>query len=82
MGKAAIIVALVALLGAALWFASRSLTIEGPDMPPGFYVAMWFGIIFSLIVGVGLMALIFYSSRRGYDEPPELEDTERERRDR
>jgi len=74
MGKAAIIVALFVLLGAALWFASGALTIEGPDMPPGFYVAMWFGIVFSLIVGVGLMALIFYSSRRGYDEPPQIVD--------
>jgi len=74
MGKAALIVVLVALLGAALWFASGALTIEGPDMPPGFYVAMWFGIVFSLIVGIGLMALIFYSSRRGYDEPPQIVD--------
>ena len=23
----------------------------------------------SLVVGVGLMALVFYSSRKGYDEP-------------
>jgi hypothetical protein len=24
----------------------------------------------SLVVGIGLMALLFYSNRRGYDEPP------------
>jgi hypothetical protein len=30
------------------------------------------GVIFSLAVGFGLMALIFYSSREGYDQPPVL----------
>lgn len=25
---------------------------------------------FSVVVGVGLMMLLFLSSRRGYDEPP------------
>ena len=33
---------------------------------PG-YAAMTLGIIFTLVVGCGLMAL-FYSSRRGYHE--------------
>jgi hypothetical protein len=33
---------------------------------------MALGVIFSLAVGFGLMALLFYSSRRGYDEPPVL----------
>lgn len=31
-------------------------------------VAMVLGVLFSLVVGVGLMALVFYSSRRGYDD--------------
>jgi len=31
---------------------------------------MAFGVIISLAVGFGLMALLFYSSRKGYDEPP------------
>jgi hypothetical protein len=31
---------------------------------------MWLGIVFSIVVGCGLMALVFYSSRRGYDVPP------------
>ena len=30
--------------------------------------AMSLGIIFTLVVGCGLMALMFYSSRRGYDD--------------
>jgi hypothetical protein len=32
------------------------------------YVAMILGVVFSLAVGCGLMALMFYSSRHGYDE--------------
>lgn len=31
-------------------------------------VAMVLGVVFSLIVGIGLMTLVFYSSRRGYDD--------------
>jgi hypothetical protein len=30
---------------------------------------MGLGIFFSLVLGIGLMALLFYSSRHGYDEP-------------
>jgi hypothetical protein len=36
------------------------------------YVAMILGVIFSLVIGCGLMALVFFSSRHGYDEPPDL----------
>ncbi|GIQ78285.1 hypothetical protein [Bradyrhizobium sp. RD5-C2] len=42
------------------------------DVPTSGYVAMGFGVIFSLLVGIGLMALLFYSSRKGYDEPAVL----------
>jgi hypothetical protein len=45
---------------------------DGPDVPAFGYAAMAFGVIISLAVGFGLMALIFYSSREGYDEPPVL----------
>jgi hypothetical protein len=42
---------------------------SGAPMPTTGYVAMTLGVVFSLIVGCGLMALLFYSSRHGYDEP-------------
>jgi len=42
------------------------------DVPTSGYVAMALGIVFSLAVGVGLMTLVFYSSRAGYDEPARL----------
>ena len=76
-GKVAVIVTLLGLLGASLWFAAQSFMLEGPPMPPEGYIAMAFGIVFSLVVGVGLMALIFYSSRRGFDEPAQLDEGER-----
>ncbi len=42
-----------------------------PDSTPRIRGHM-LGILFSLIVSMGLMALIFYSSRYGYDEPPKI----------
>src|ERR1700682_6472180 len=45
---------------------------NGTDVPTSGYAEMALGVIFSLAVGFGLMALLFYSSRRGYDEPPVL----------
>ena len=32
------------------------------------WFAMGLGIILTLALGIGLMALVFFSSRRGYDE--------------
>ncbi len=68
------VVAVLALLFA--WCASLSLRewriLENVQMPAYGYAAMIFGILFSLIVGVGLMALVFYSSRHDYDEPPKI----------
>jgi hypothetical protein len=34
------------------------------------WIALILGVSATLAVGVGLMALIFISNRRGYDEPP------------
>jgi hypothetical protein len=75
LGMIAVIVPLFALLGAAAWFASRAWTeISGPPMPAAGYIAMTLGIVFSVVIGCGLMALLFYSSRHGYDEPGQRQD--------
>jgi hypothetical protein len=69
-GTIVMVLALVGILAAALWFAADAfISLSGPPMPATGYVAMTLGIVFSLIVGCGLMALLFYSSRHGYDEP-------------
>jgi hypothetical protein len=74
LGTIAAAAVLVALLAAALWFAASSFVVGGPPMPAIGYLAMAGGIVISLAVGCGLMALLFYSSRHGYDEPFQPED--------
>jgi hypothetical protein len=75
MRKLALILPLFVLLAASVWFAYGLWAAdEGPPMPATGYVAMSLGILFSLLVGCGLMALVFYSSRRGYDEGAQGEE--------
>jgi hypothetical protein len=70
-GTTALMVPLFAILAASVWFAARAfIAVEGPPMPAVGYVAMTLGVVFSVLLGFGLMALLFYSSRHGYDEPP------------
>jgi hypothetical protein len=65
-----LVAVLFAILAAAVWFAAWAWTsLSGPPMPATGYVALTLGVVFSLVVGFGLMALLFYSSRHGYDEP-------------
>ncbi len=72
---ALVAVPLLAILAAAGWFAVRAwVTISGPSVPPAGYAAMAVGIVFSLLVGCGLMALLFYSNRHGYDEPYRVDE--------
>lgn len=70
IGTALFAVALLLLLAGSLLFAYSGLG----DMPLAGWIALVVGVTFSLIIGIGLMALLFYSSRQGYDEPPKLDD--------
>ena len=64
-----IVIALMGLLAASLYYAYGIWTALGAaDMPTWMYVAMAGGVVFSVLVGGGLMALVFYSSRAGYDD--------------
>jgi len=81
MGRFALIAALLALLvGSLAYVYVVSTGVEWPDMPASVYVAMALGILFSLVVGCGLMALMFFSSRYGYDEAAHRGDEPAERR--
>jgi hypothetical protein len=67
------IAVLLALFAAAIWLGYDGWTMDqGVQMSTNGYIAMTLGIFFSLVIGIGLMALIFYSSRAGYDDPPHL----------
>jgi len=78
MRKLLILVPLIALLAVSVWFAIYAWgALEGPPIPAEGRVAMGLGIFFSLVVGCGLMALVFYSSRHGYDEAPRYDSGEK-----
>jgi NO-binding membrane sensor protein with MHYT domain len=69
IGITVLVGTLLALLLAALYFAYGLWTaVETEPLPAGLYVALVLGVLFSVLVGSGLMALMFYSSRHGYDE--------------
>lgn len=56
------------LLFAIVWSMMAWTSSEEVTMSIHGWVALSLGTIFSLIIGCGLMALMFYSSRSGYDE--------------
>jgi hypothetical protein len=68
-GQIALLVALAALLiitgvwAAYVWNASSDvpMSVHG-------WIALGLGTFFSLVIGCGLMALMFFSSRSGYDD--------------
>jgi len=65
-----LVICLLVMLAAVGYFAYSAMAVEGEPIPTEGYVALALGAGFSLVVGVGLMVLLFLSSRRGYDEPP------------
>jgi hypothetical protein len=64
----AIIAPLLALLAVAGWFAVAGWNAFDSPMPLSFWLALGGGVFFSLLIGVGLMALVYYSHRHGYDD--------------
>lgn len=68
MAKNFTIIALLGFLIAALWYGAK-IWFSYDNVEISFHgnLAMILGIIFTLLVGCGLMALMFYSSRHGHD---------------
>ncbi len=62
------------LLAAVGWFAFAGIAAAGEAMPSEGYLAMVLGALSAVLVGIGLMTLVFYSSRRGYDAPPRFHE--------
>lgn len=69
IGSWVILAALVLLLVLAIAFMliGWDAADEGTPMTTAGYLAMTFGIVVTLALGSGLMALVFYSSRKGHD---------------
>jgi hypothetical protein len=69
LGQAILIVALLLLLiftgiwATSVWNASGGVTVGKHG-----WIALGLGTFFSLVIGCGLMALMFFSSRSGHDE--------------
>jgi hypothetical protein len=69
-----VVAILMVILAAAIGFAYKGLTVHSDlTMPVTGDIALGLGVFFSLLIGIGLMALVFYSSRAGYDNPPQIE---------
>lgn len=58
------------MLAFTLWAAYGQWVVQAVDVPDWGWAAIIAGGGLSILVGAGLMALMFYSSRMGYDEPP------------
>jgi fatty acid desaturase len=65
IGLAIAVASLIAVVAvvAGLWAA-----IGDSEISAGGWVAMIFGVVMTLALGIGLMSLVFFSSRHGYDE--------------
>jgi len=73
MTTALTIFVLLVFLAGAVWVGHYGWESAGDvTMPAWGWWMMRLGIFFTVVVGGGLMGLVFYSSRAGYDQPPHL----------
>jgi hypothetical protein len=69
LGHILLLVPLVALLVlTGVWIVSAWNATPDVSMDRSGIIALGLGTFFSLVIGCGLMALMFFSSRRGYDD--------------
>jgi hypothetical protein len=61
------IAAMAIVLAMALWFMVHGWTSTDAQISTHGYIALGLGIVFTSLVGGGLMALLFWSNRKGYD---------------
>ena len=64
----AVVIAAAVVLGVVVAIASLWAGIGASEISLAGWFAMGLGIILTLALGIGLMALVFISSRRGYDD--------------
>ena len=61
------IAAMGIFLGAAVWFLFYGWNLTNAQMSTNGVIALVLGIVFSMALGGGLMTLLFWSNRKGYD---------------
>jgi hypothetical protein len=61
------VLVLLLVLAIVFLFIGWDAADAGTPMTTAGYLAMTFGIVATLALGTGLMALVFYSSRKGHD---------------
>lgn len=61
------IIVLGALLGASIWFAFWGWNLTDAAIDTAGTVALVLGVVLSVALGGGLMALLFWSHRKGFD---------------
>jgi TRAP-type C4-dicarboxylate transport system permease small subunit len=62
-----VVIALVCILAASVWFAFYGWNLTEGEVSTNGMIALTLGIVFSMLLGGGLMALVFWSNRKGYD---------------
>jgi hypothetical protein len=65
----AVAAAVAVVIGVIVLMASVRTGIGDSGMSAGGWVALALGVVVTLALGIGLMALVFISSRRGFDDP-------------
>jgi hypothetical protein len=62
---ATVAMAIVIAVSAVNWevIGASGISVNG-------WIALVLGVLVTLALGIGLMALVFISNRRGYDDPP------------
>lgn len=73
MAKALFLIVMAAFLAVSVWWATWVWGSMDGELSTDGNIALTLGIVLSMVVGVGLMALLFHSARRGYDEQVEYE---------
>jgi len=79
VGRTLLIGSLVAILvGASVWAGWVWVKLGDAEISTDGTIALTLGIVVSIVVGVGLMMLVFISSRRGFDDQVQYDFGERE----
>jgi hypothetical protein len=69
IGGAVVVVAVVVAVSVVNW---QVIGDSGIDLNG--WIALILGVLATLALGIGLMALVFISNRRGYDDPSGKDD--------